>query len=123
MKQNNYPREEKLKQKKDISLLFEKGKWITCGNLRLISFQADASPSLTNTLQHKVGVSVSKKYFKKAVERNRIKRLLREAYRLHKKEYIEKFGESSLSMIFFISPTKPKGLKEIEKDFLKLLNK
>lgn len=116
-----YPREEKLKQKKDISLLFEKGKWMTCGNLRMISYQSEASFSLGMTKQHKVGVSVSKKYFKKAVDRNRIKRLLREAYRLHKAEYLEKFKENSLSMIFYISQEKPKHFTEIEKDFLKFL--
>ena len=44
-----YPREEKLKQKNDISLLFEKGKWKTCGNLRVISYQIDASTSLSMT--------------------------------------------------------------------------
>lgn len=31
-----------------------------------------------------MGVSVSKRYFKKAVHRNRIKRLIREAYRTQK---------------------------------------
>ena len=43
-----YPREEKLKQKNDISLLFEKGKWQTCGNIRLISFSSE------EITQHKV---------------------------------------------------------------------
>jgi ribonuclease P protein component len=36
-----------------------------------------------------VGVSVSKRNFKRAVDRNRIKRLLRETYRLQKRELIE----------------------------------
>ncbi len=112
-----YPREEKLKQKNDISLLFEKGKWKTCGNLRVISYQIDASTSLSMTAQHKVGVSVSKRYFKKAVHRNRIKRLLREV------QFLEKFGENSLTMLFYVSPTLPKKYQEIEEEFLKLLKK
>lgn len=112
-----YPREEKLKQKKDISLLFEKGKWTTCGNIRIINFSSE------EILQHKVGVSVSKKYFKKATDRNRLKRLLREVYRLNKEEFLQKFGENSLSMLFYISKEKPKSYKEVERDFLKLFRK
>lgn len=111
-----YPQKEKLKQKKDISLLFEKGKWITCGNLRIINWKSE------EISQHKVGVSVSKKHFKKAVDRNRTKRLLREVYRLHKSEFLEKFGENSLNMIFYISPQLP-HFKEIENEFLKLIKK
>ena len=112
-----YPREEKLKQKNDISLLFEKGKWQTCGNIRIITFSSE------EILQHKVGVSVSKKYFKKATDRNRLKRLLREAYRLNKEEFLQKFGENSLNMLFYISKEKPKSYKEVERDFLKLFRK
>ena len=112
-----YPREEKLKQKKDFSLLFEKGKWTTCGNIRIITFSSE------EILQHKVGVSVSKKYFKKATDRNRLKRLLREVYRLNKEEFLQKFGENSLSMLFYISKEKPKSYKEVERDFLKLFRK
>lgn len=112
-----YPREEKLKQKNDISLLFEKGKWKTCGNLRVISFSSEEFS------QHKVGVSVSKRYFKKAVHRNRIKRLLREVYRLNKAQFLEKFGKNSLTMLFYVSPTLPKNYQEIEEEFLKLLKK
>ena len=114
---NKYPREEKLKHKNDISLLFEKGKWQTCGNLRVITYSSD------EILQPKVGVSVSKRYFKKAVNRNFSKRLLREAYRLNKEAFLEKFGKNSFTMLFYISPEKPKHYKDIEKDFIKLLKK
>ena len=114
MKEFGYPKEEKLKQKKEISLLFEKGKWQTCGNLRII-FLAE---NLTENLQF--GVSVSKRFYKKAVDRNRIKRLLREAFRLNKSEFKSTFGASSSAMLFYISPAKPKHFTEVEANFLKL---
>ena len=43
-----------------------------------------ASPAENAGSVLQFGVSVSKKYFKKAVHRNRIKRLIREAYRIQK---------------------------------------
>lgn len=114
MKEFGYSKEEKLKHKKEISFLFEKGKWKTYGNIRVLSVKDES------LLNQKVGVSVSKRNFKKAVERNRIKRLLREAYRLNKNPFTEKFGTRSLSMIFWISKNLPKHYQEVEKDFLTL---
>ncbi len=116
-----YPRKEKLKQKREIDLLFEKGKWLSQGNLRIIYLDLEKKPqedfSLTN---HKFGVSVSKKYFKKAVDRNRIKRLLREVYRLNKGIYLEHFGTQTLAMFFWVSKEKPTDLKTLEENFLTL---
>lgn len=112
-----FPKKEKLKHKTDISLLFEKGKWKNCGCLRVISLKVEGNSS------HKVGVSVSKKFFKRAVDRNRIKRLLREAYRLNKEEFIEKFGKNSISMLFYVSKDLPTHFQEIEQDFKALVKR
>lgn len=116
-----YPRKEKLKQKREIDLLFEKGRWLSQGNLRIISLDLEKKPqedfSLTN---QKFGVSVSKKYFKRAVDRNRIKRLLREVYRLNKDLYLEHFGTQTLAMFFWVSKEKPTDYKSLEENFLTL---
>lgn len=50
-----------------------------------------------------MGVSATKKHFKKAVDRNRIKRLLREAYRLQKQTVVETAKEKQLlAEVFFL---------------------
>lgn len=116
-----YPTKEKLKQKKEIDLLFGKGKWLTCGNLRLISINLDKKPQEGLVVENqKIGVSVSKRYFKKAVHRNRIKRQLREVYRLNKSVFTEVFGTHSLTMIFWVSPELPKDFKSLEENFINL---
>lgn len=120
-KEFGYPKEEKLKQKKEITLLFEKGKWKTCGNIRVISYKISSSLNPQNSVDNpKIGFSVSKRNFKKAVDRNRIKRLLREAYRLNKRAFTERFGSNSITMIFWISKDLPKHYSEVENDFLNL---
>lgn len=75
----NYPKNEKLKSKITIGLLFSEGKSVSKYPLRLVYH----SGALGDEQQLKVGVSVSKKYFKKAVDRNYFKRVLRESYRLN----------------------------------------
>ena len=117
--QFTYPKKEKLKSKTTIDLLFSEGNSVSKYPLRLVYVENKEE----NAELIKFGVSVSKKYFKKAVYRNRAKRLLREAYRLNKEAFLEKFGKNSFTMIFYISPEKPKHYKDIEKDFLKLLKK
>ncbi len=56
------------------------------------------SPRLTHNSPLTVAFSVSKKYFKKAVDRNRIKRLMREAWRLQKNMLEEKIIDKPLAV-------------------------
>ena len=76
-----FSKDERLYLKNDISLLFERGdKWHTYPiRVLLKTEKKELGPSEVRML-----VSVSKRNFKKAVDRNRLKRQLREAYRLNK---------------------------------------
>ena len=121
MTNQKYPRKEKLKQKREIDLLFAKGKWNSCGNLRIISIDLEKKPQENFEISNqKVGVSISKRNFKKAVDRNRIKRLLRESYRLNKDIFTSKFGNHSLSMLFWVSKNHPENFSVVEAEFLNL---
>ena len=71
---------ERLKRRKVIEKLFSEGRAVTSFPIR-VQYKMD-DPLLTVSLQ--AGFSVSSRTFKKAVDRNRIKRLMREAYRLQK---------------------------------------
>jgi ribonuclease P protein component len=69
---------DKLKSTKAIEQLFKEGKSFSIFPFRVLYLEAPASGPLQTAF------SVSKKHFKKAVDRNRIKRLMREAWRLQK---------------------------------------
>lgn len=117
MSEFKYPKEEKLKKENEITLLFAKGKWRSCGNLRIIIFKNH--PDLQNE-NVKLGVSVSKRYFKKAVYRNRVKRLLRECYRLNKDLFKTSFGDKTIAMLFWVSNELPEKFQDVEAEFIKL---
>ena len=76
----NFGKRERLKSKKLIGQLFKEGQSVTVYPLKLFYMRvADDQESKVKT-----AVSVPKKNFKSAVQRNRIKRLMREGYRLNK---------------------------------------
>jgi ribonuclease P protein component len=93
----SYPKAEKLKSKKIIDLLFSEGKSVSKYPLRLVFVKHD----FEEDVPLKMGVSVSKKYFKKAVDRNYFKRLLRECYRLNKHLLTENIEDKYCCMFFY----------------------
>ena len=94
---NTYPKQEKLKSKTTIDLLFSQGKSVSKFPLRLVYCPVD----LPQGESIKMGVSVSKKYFKKAVDRNYFKRVLRETYRLNKTVLLQNTNQKFAFMFFY----------------------
>lgn len=94
-----YPKNERLKSKTTIGLLFSEGKSVSKYPLRLVYRIGEANQEE----KIKIGVSVSKKYFKKAVDRNYFKRVLRETYRLNKHLLWDNLEESYSFMFFYQS--------------------
>ena len=95
----SYSNKEKLKSKKLIEKLFTEGQAVSTFPLRLIYLKEGEA--------NKVGVSVSKRNFKNAVDRNRIKRLLREVYRHNKNMLIDNNVDGYALMILYISKDLP----------------
>ncbi|WP_348718242.1 ribonuclease P protein component [Tenacibaculum sp. 190130A14a] len=89
-------KDERLKSRKLIGKLYEEGISIKVFPLRMVYIQAEH----TSKYPAQVGVSVPKRNFKKAVDRNRIKRLLREAYR---KEKLTVYNNIDKPYVFMIS--------------------
>ena len=96
-----YPQNEKLKSKITIDLLFSKGKSVSKYPLRLVFVESDYGIPEDSDQKLKMGVSVSKKYFKHAVDRNYFKRVLRETYRLNKHILIDNLDKKYAFMFFY----------------------
>ncbi|WP_430399670.1 ribonuclease P protein component [Flavobacterium sp.] len=113
-----YPKNEKLKSKKTIELLFSEGQSVSKYPLRLVYVEN----SIENEELIKFGVSVSKKYFKNAVDRNRLKRILRECYRLNKDVFSESI-DKPMAMMFFYQSKEVLSYQEINEKTIQLFQK
>ena len=117
--QNTFKKQEKLKKSKLITQLFTEGKSLTVFPIKLIYLQVE------HNSQYKIqaGVSASKRNFKKAVDRNKIKRLLREVYR--KNKYLIYQSENTKKHIFmFIYLGKNElDYKTLEEKIVELIHK
>lgn len=82
----SFSKGERLCGVKAVSELFSGGRTITLPPLRIIYRVLPADPTLSPL---RVLISVPKRYFKKAVDRNLIRRRIREAWRLNKKPLTE----------------------------------
>jgi len=112
------PKIARLKSKKSIEKLFAEGTSIKKYPLLLI--YSKAGTDLPIALQ--VAFSVSKKRFKRAVARNRIKRLMREAYRLHQ-NIVKTPDDQKYTCMFLYIGAEEIAFQELQEVMKKLLEK
>ena len=95
---NTLGKQERLKSKKLIEKLYAEGDSVKIFPLRMMYVQTVH----TSEFPCQVGVSVAKRNYKLAVDRNRLKRLMRETYRLQKQIVYNNLDKPYVFMISYI---------------------
>ncbi|WP_319500009.1 ribonuclease P protein component [uncultured Draconibacterium sp.] len=94
---HSFKKTERLCSKKVIDKLFAEGESFLAFPIKVVYKVTE----LPQPVPVQAGFTVSKKIFKRAVKRNRIKRLMREAYRLNK-QMLRVDADSQQMAVFFI---------------------
>lgn len=115
----SFGQQQRLKDKIIIGRLFSQGSSVSKYPLRLVYLKTDNS----SDIPIKVAVSVSKRSFKKAVDRNRIKRLIREAYRLNKALFYQETGSDNYAFIFLYTGREVPSFEDLQETLVKLCEK
>jgi len=108
-----FPRSERLKSKKILERTFAEGEKVKAWPLVVRRLKTELPEEVTC----QVMVSVSKRLFKRAVDRNRIKRLLRENWRLQKNALVQSWAtdETQNAVVFIYMGKEMPTFEIIEK--------
>lgn len=120
MKQHGFSKQERICKRNDFHTLLTKGKSIYVYPFRCVYLWQD-----TPMFSAKIAISVSRRRFKHAVDRNRIKRLVRENYRLNKNILYQNFIDEnrSLNMLVIYTDTKLLPFSFLQKKTVELMKK
>ena len=113
MEKYTFKKAERLKSRKIIERIFNReGHSLVTFPILTVWLET----SLNSNFPAQATFSVSKKKFKKAVQRNRIKRLMREAYRLNKSKFYESLSskEKQVAVMFVYIAKEEVTFEEIE---------
>ncbi len=126
--QYSLPQSERTNSKKQIDRIFRGGgsKAMTASPLRVVYMTDNRGEDDAHSPFAQMMVSVPKRYFKRAVKRNRIKRQVREAYRLNKyilTDYLAQQADSSVSLCFVWTADRLLTTAEVEQRMCNLLTR
>jgi ribonuclease P protein component len=96
----HFPKAEKLCSKRIIEAIYEKGYKLKQYPFMLHYIEVDAATNMAFPVQ--IATAVPKRRIKLAVKRNRIRRQLREAYRLNKQQLIAEVLRQEKKMALFL---------------------
>ncbi len=117
IKNYGFTKKERISSKIEIDKLFSEGKGFITYPLRII-FLEISSENNNEKVDTRVSVliNVPKRKFKKATDRNHLKRLIRESYRLNKHSLteIQILKDKRLLVVFLYLPDEKKTFSEIE---------
>src|SRR5690606_19671437 len=116
MVSHQFPKKEKLKSTKAIEKLFLVGKTHSKFPIKIFFLPQE------NIETNMAAFAVPKRTFKSAVDRNRVKRQLREAYRLNKQLLAEIHGKKFVMLFLYLGKVNPQ-YSELEIVMKKLLKK
>lgn len=116
-KRFTYSTTEKLKSRKLLNQVFAEGKSLNVYPLK-ITYTLKEIDTSSNA---QIGVGSSSRHFKKAVQRNRIKRLLRESYRLQKHSLLDSLPENKQLIAFVLFVGKDMSETALIPEKMKLL--
>lgn len=121
---NTYSKEERLKSSIRINQVYTQGESGFCHPFKYYFIHQPSSPEVSGIL--KTCFSIPKRKFKKAVDRNRIKRLCKESFRLNKSIYYQNCQNIDCDVyLIFIGKDIPDyvSMEKGMKNFLEKLSK
>jgi len=120
---NTFKKRDKLKSPLEIEALYRENQFIVSHPLKCYYSFEEVTDNKSNI---RAAFSVPKKIFKHAIDRNKLKRRMREAYRLHYKTVFETFinqKEKQLKLFFIYVGKEVLDSEEIVKSLLVILQK
>jgi len=115
---NTFTKAERISIQREIDLLFAEGQSFMAYPLRVIHFRKKPYSGVVCSIL----ISVPKKRLKHAVDRNYIKRLIREAYRTNKHSFVEQIQDTGFLIAFVYVGNQTPSYSDIEKAVKKALN-
>ncbi|MBR1926646.1 MAG: ribonuclease P protein component [Bacteroidales bacterium] len=108
------PKSQRLSGRSAVSALMSKGRWGFSGSLKYCYLRNEPS-----TGANRIMVSVPKRFFKRAVKRNLLKRRMREAYRTQK----TLLAPSSTDILFLYNSKNVSNFQTIKEEVALILKK